>query len=80
MLGSGMSPTPRRWYSPEPKPGDRVTLKLPGLEKQEFTIVFIGPKSLRLKQEDGTELVVSRDKVRRQLNIPPSPARRIIRP
>ena len=57
-----------------------MTLKLSGLEKQEFTVLFIGPKSLRLKQADGTEVVVSRDKVRRQLNIPPSPARKIIRP
>ena len=67
-------------YSPEPKAGDRVTLTLSGLERQEFTILFIGPKSLRLKRADGTELVVSRDKVRRQLNIPPSPARKTIRP
>ncbi len=71
---------PLRRYQPEPKPGDLVVLKWSGVEKQEFTVVFIGPKSLTLKQADGTEVVVSRDKVRRQLGITPSPARRIIRP
>ena len=79
-LGSGATTPPLRHYSPEPRPGDRVVLKLSGREKQEFTILFIGPKSLRLKQVDGTEVVVSRDKVRRQLGIPASPGRRIIRP
>ena len=71
---------PPRHYSPEPRTGDRVVLKLPGLEKQAFTILFIGPKSLHLRQADGTDRVISRDKVRCQLNIPPSPARRPIRP
>jgi hypothetical protein len=73
--------TPRPFhYSPEPRVGDRVVLKLSGSERQEYTILFVGPKSLNLKRMDGTEVVVSRDKVRRQLNIPPSPARKIIRP
>ena len=78
--GSGMTMSPTFRYSPEPRPGDRVVLKLSGLGKQEYTVLFIGPKSLTLRQIDGKELVISRDKVRRQLNIPPSPARKIIRP
>ncbi len=71
---------PLRRFKPEPRPGDRVVLKWSGVDKQEFTIVFMGPKSLTLRQADGTEVIVSRDKVRRQLGITPSPAHRIVRP
>ena len=67
-------------YQREPRPGERLVLKWSGVPKQEFTVVFIGPKSLTLKKADGTEVTVSRDKVRRQLGITPSPARRLIRP
>ena len=67
-------------YSPDPKPGDRVVIRLGGSGKQEVIITFLVPMSLRLKQADGTEVVVSRDKVRRQLNIVPSPAKRAVRP
>jgi len=71
---------PLRRFQPEPRPGDRVVLEWSGVEKQAFTVVFVGPKSLTLRRADGTEVVVSRDKVRRQLGITPSPARRIVRP
>ncbi len=59
-------------------PGSKVYLKLPGLPKQWFTIVFVGPQSLRLKRSDGTSIDVSRNKVRLQLGLGGSPGIHVI--
>ncbi len=54
-------------------PGSKVYLELPGVPRQWYTIVFVGPKSLRLKRNDGTTIDVSRNKVRFQLGLSASP-------
>lgn len=59
-------------------PGSKVYLKLSGRDKQWYTIVYVGPQSVQVKDAAGTLVTVSRNKVSRQLGIGGSPVARVI--
>jgi hypothetical protein len=59
-------------------PGSKVYLKLPGRERQWYTMVFLGPQSVEVKDAAGKVIKVSRNKVHHQLGISASPGARVI--
>jgi hypothetical protein len=49
------------------KVGQKVLLKIRRLPEQMYTIVYIGPHSVKLMDEDGSIQIIKKSKVRFQL-------------
>jgi hypothetical protein len=58
--------------------GDRVLVTLPGLGRQEYRVVYVGPHTVRLRRSDGVHFDAPRKLLHKQLGISPGWKPRVI--